>query len=87
MRQGRREVPHRTVIGKPGAAFLPRSGRLNRNRSFLRLFYVDAHQEQTLRDRTGTMGGYVSESTVESRASDSEGSDTEWHSASVSVTS
>ena len=85
IRTGRREVPELTKLGKPGAAHLSSSSRLNRKRSFPRLFYFDAHHEQTLRDRTSTMNGYVSESATDSRASDTEASDTDWHSTAVSV--
>ena len=80
-----KDPPQLPLIGKRVAAFLPRSGRLTRKLTFPRLFYLDAHHEQTLRDRTATMGGYVSSPRL-TRASKSEGSDTEWHSTNVSLT-
>ena len=70
IRSGRREVPELTKLGKPLAAHLSRSSRLNRKRSFPRLIYFNAHHEQTLRDRTSTLNGYVSKSPTDSRASD-----------------
>ena len=85
VRQGRPEGPHATLMGKRCAAFQPRSARRNRKRIFPRLFYFDAHHEQTMRDRTKTLGGYASESSVEARTSESEESDTEWQSAHVTV--
>ena len=87
IRQGHREVPHARLMGKPGTAFLPHSARLIRKRVFPRLFYFDAQHEQTMRDRTQTLGGYASESSVEARTSESEESDTEWQSAHPTVTS
>ena len=84
-RQGRRDVPHATLTGKLGAAFLPSSARLKRKRIFQRLFYVDAHYEQTMRDRTLTLPGYASKSSVEARTSVSEECDTELQSALVTI--
>ena len=72
-------------MGRPSAAFLPRTSRLKRKRAFPRLFYFDANLEQTLRDRTTPMAGFVSESTDASRTRDTEGSDTEWHKTNVTV--
>ena len=72
-------------MGRPGAAFLPRSGRLNRKRAFPRLYYFDANHEQTLRDRTTQVGGYVTESTDAAPTTESEASDTEWHSTNAQV--
>ena len=77
IRSGRREVPELTKLGKSGAAHLSRSSSLNRKRSFPRLFYFDAHHEQTQRDRTSTLNGYVSDSATDSRASETEASYTE----------
>ena len=85
IRSGRREVPELTKLGKPGAAHLSRSSSLNRKRSFPRLFYFDAHHEQTQRDRTSTLNGYVSESATDLRASDTGASDTVWQSTPISV--
>ena len=78
-----KDPPQLPLIGKRVAAFLPRSGRLTRKLTFPRLFYLDAHHEQTLRDRWATICGYGSESRADSRPSDSEGSDREWHSRVV----
>ena len=69
----------------PAAAFLHRSRLLNRKGTLTSLFSSDSHHEQTFRDRTATMGSAVSQSTVDFRASDSDGSDTEWHSEYVSM--
>ena len=85
IRQGKSEVIEMTKLGKPGAAHLPRKSRLSRKRSLPHQFYYDAPHEQTHREPMTVMTGYVSESTVDSRAIDPEASDTEWHSASVSV--
>ena len=85
MRQGRREMPHVTLMWKPGAAYLPGNAGLNLKRIFPRLFYFDAQHEQTMRDRTQALGGYASESSVEARTSESEESDTECQSARVTV--
>ena len=79
-------MPHATLMGKPGAAYLPRNARLNRKRIFPRLFYFDAQHEQTMRDRTQAVGGYASESSVEARTSESEEADTEWQSAHGTLT-
>ena len=78
-RSGRREFPELKKLRKPGAAHLWRSIRLNRKRSFLLLFYFDAHQEQTLQDRTSTMNGFVSDSASDSRASETEAAYTDGH--------
>ena len=86
IRNGRLEVPKTSVIGRPGAAFLRRTSRLNRKPAFPRLYYFDANHEQTLRDRTTQIGGFVMESTEASRTTDRDGSDTEWESAHVTVT-
>ena len=89
IRYGRPELPHASLMGRPGSAFLPRTSRLNRKRTFPRLYYFDAYAAdfdvQTLRKRNTRMTVFVSESTDDSRASDSEGFDTEWHSTSVGV--
>ena len=79
-------MPHANLMGKPGAAYLPRSGRRNRKLIFPRLFYFDTHHEPTQRDRTQGLSGYTSESFVELRASEIEDSDTEWQSARETVT-
>ena len=85
LRQGRREVPQASLMDRTGSPFMPRTSRLNRNRTLPRLYYFDANQEQTLGERTTHMTGFVSESTTDSRASDSEVSETEWHSRSVAA--
>ena len=79
-------MPHATLMGKPGAAYLPRSARLNRKLLFPRLFYFDAHHEQTMRDRRQSLAGFASESSVEAPTMESEESDTEWQSVHVTVT-
>ena len=79
-------MPHATLIGKPGAANLPRNAREKQKRIFPRLFYFAAHQEQTMSDPTQTLGGFASESSVEACTSECEESDKEWQSAPVTVT-
>ena len=85
IRQGRRERPHKSMMGRPGVAFLPRASRLNRKRAFPRLYYFDAYHEQPLRQLTTKIGGSVTESTDASRTTEIEGSDTEWHSTNATV--
>ena len=85
IRSGRREVPELMKLGKPGGARLPRSSRINRTRSFPRLFDLDGHQQQTLRDRKSTANGNLSESATESRAPDTDASDRDWHWPAVTV--
>ena len=85
IRQGRREVPQASLMCSPGAAFLPLSSRLNRKRTFPRLYHFEANHEQTLSERTTRMTGFLSEWAEGSRASDLEASDTEWHSTSGAV--
>ena len=77
-------MPQASLMGRPGAAFLPRTSRLNRKRTFAPLYYFDANQEQTVRERTTRMIAFVSESRADSRASESEVSNTWWHSTCAS---
>ena len=63
-------MPQASLIGRPGAAFLPSTSRLNRKRTFPRLYYFDGNQETMVREGTTRMSGFVSEPTAESRASD-----------------
>ena len=79
-------MPHATLMGKPGTAYLPRRARLNRMYIFPRLFYFDEHHENTMRYRKQTLGGYPSESSVEARTSESEESETECQSAHPTLT-
>ena len=79
-------MPHATLMGKPGTAYLPRRARLNRMYIFPRLFYFDEHHENTMRYRKQTLGGFSSESSVEAPATESEESDMELQSAQVTVT-
>ena len=74
--QWKQELPEMTKLGKSGAAHPPRTNRLCRKRSFPRQFYFDVPHELTLPERTTTMTGYVSESTVYSLAMDTDASDT-----------
>ena len=74
-------MPHPTLIGKPGKAYLPRSARLKLKRIFPPLFYFDVHHEQPMRDGSQTRGGFASESAVEAPTTECEESDTEWQSA------
>ena len=73
-------------MGKPGAAYLPRSGRLNPMIVFRRLFYIDAHQENTMRDHTQPQVCYFAGSTVQARTSYIEESDTECQSVHLTMT-
>ena len=72
-------------MGMPVAVSLSRTSSINRKRVFAHLYYFDANHEQTLSHRTTQMAGLVSESTDASRTTDTEGSDTECHSTSVTV--
>ena len=57
IRAGRGEGPELRKPGKPRTARMSMSISLNRKRSFARLFYFDAHYDQTLSDWTSTMLG------------------------------
>ena len=78
-------MPQAWLMGMPCAASLPRTSSINRKRVFPRLHYFDSNHEQTMRDRTTQMAGFVSESTDASWTTDTEGSYTEWHSKNVTV--
>ena len=51
------------LMGRPGAAFLPRTNRINHKRAFPRPYYFTDNYEQRRRVRTRQMAGFVSEST------------------------
>ena len=72
-------------MGRPGAAFRQRTSRLNSKRAFLRLYFFDANHEQTLRDRSTKMAGFVTAATDASWTTDTEGSDMEWQTTKVTV--
>ena len=85
IRSGPREGPDVSKMAKLGSSQVSPSRRFKRKRSLQRHFYCDAHPEQTLRDRTSTLKGYVSQSATDSRASDTEASDMAWLWTAVSV--
>ena len=78
-------MPQLLLMDRPGAACLSSTSRLNRKRALQRLYHLDGHHEQTLKERTTRMSGVVAESADDRRASDSEGSEPEWHSTRVTV--
>ena len=59
-------------MGKSGSAYLPRSNRVNRKRSFPSLAYFDAHHEQRMRECTTLMQDYDSATTSDTQAEESD---------------